>query len=70
MNEEELKEAARDARRALDRKREEIRERLDVREQKVEVEKQHLQAASGGRDKPEAYGDSQPLRKGLQRTGV
>ena len=30
MNEEELKEAARDARRALDRKREEIRERLEL----------------------------------------
>ena len=44
MNEEELKEAARDARRALDRKREEIRQLLDVREQKVEVEKQHLEA--------------------------
>jgi uncharacterized protein with PIN domain len=44
MNDEELKEAARDARRALDRKREEIRQLLDVREQKVEVEKQHLEA--------------------------
>ena len=32
MNEEELKEAARDARRALDRKREEIRERLELME--------------------------------------
>ena len=30
MNDEELKEAARDARRALDRKREEIRERLEL----------------------------------------
>ena len=32
MNEEELKEAAHDARRALDRKREEIRERLELME--------------------------------------
>jgi hypothetical protein len=32
MNEEDLKEAARDARRALDRKREEIRERLELME--------------------------------------
>jgi uncharacterized coiled-coil DUF342 family protein len=32
MNEQELKEAARDARRALDRKREEIRERLELME--------------------------------------
>lgn len=32
MNDEELKEAARDARRALDRKREEIRERLELME--------------------------------------
>ena len=51
MNDEELKEAARDARRALDRKREEIRERLDVREQKVEVEKQHLEAGQKGEEK-------------------
>ena len=58
MNEEELKEAARDARRALDRKREEIRERLELME------------GFSHTLEPEAYGDSQPLRKGLQRTGV